>query len=109
MTMAKARNWRDVRADGVRTGAITEDGVAEAGRRHDERVRAYRLAQVRKDRSVNQTELADLMEVSQSRVSKLERGDIEHTELATLRSYVEALGGRIRVVADFDEEEMTVA
>ncbi|MEO3752599.1 hypothetical protein [Streptomyces sp. B6B3] len=49
------------------------------------------------------------MGVSASRVSAIEHGDVSHTALATLRSYVEALGGQLRVVADFVDAEFTVA
>jgi hypothetical protein len=48
------------------------------------------------------------MKVSQARVSKIERGDLAHTELGTLAAYVEALGGELRVVADFGSESITV-
>lgn len=49
------------------------------------------------------------MGVSAPRVSALEHGDIDKTEVSTLRSYVEALGGSLRVVADFGDTEYTVA
>ncbi|SFD70036.1 hypothetical protein [Streptomyces aidingensis] len=42
-------------------------------------------------------------------MSAIEHGDTDRTELATLRPYVEALGGRLRVVADFGDTEFTVA
>jgi len=38
----------------------------------------------------------------------VEHGDIDHTELATLRSYVEALGGRLEVIADFGDHRLVV-
>jgi len=41
--------------------------------------------------------------VSQAWVSKLESGDLSHTELGTLRSYIAALGGNLRIVAEFNE------
>lgn len=44
--------------------------------------------------------------VSQARVSQLESGDLSHTELGTLQSYVAALGGELRVVADFGENSL---
>lgn len=31
------------------------------------------------------------------------RGDLSHAELGTLRSYVAALGGDLRVIAEFGE------
>lgn len=43
------------------------------------------------------------MGVSQARVSKLESGDLSHTELGTLQSYVAALGGELRIVAEFSD------
>jgi predicted transcriptional regulator len=48
-------------------------------------------------------------EDSQSRISRIESGDIEHAELATLRAYVQALGGLIRVTADFGDEKLNLA
>ncbi|WP_232544738.1 helix-turn-helix domain-containing protein [Streptomyces buecherae] len=43
------------------------------------------------------------------RVSAIEHGELDRAELATIRSYAEALGGRLRVVADFGDAEYTVA
>jgi hypothetical protein len=43
------------------------------------------------------------MGVSQARVSELEGGDLPHTELGTLQSYVAALGATLRMVASFCE------
>lgn len=55
-----------------------------------------------------QEDVADLMGISQSRVSKIERGHLRHTELGTLESYVQALGGRLRVVAEFGDRSLTL-
>jgi hypothetical protein len=46
------------------------------------------------------------MKVSQSRLSRIERGDLSHTELGTLKAYVEALGGRFEVSAKFGDESI---
>ncbi|CAM5593956.1 transcriptional regulator [Streptomyces spiroverticillatus] len=72
-------------------------------------VRAYRLAELRREQSLTQRDVAATMGVSAPRVSAIEHGDADRTEVATLRSYVEALGGRLRVVADFGDTEFTVA
>lgn len=53
--------------------------------------------------------MAAAMGVAQPRVSAIERGQINSAELDTLRSYVEALGGRLRLVADFGDETITVS
>lgn len=39
------------------------------------------------------------MGVSQKRVSTLELGDIDHTEIRTLRKYLQAVGGSLQVNA----------
>src|SRR5262249_55562019 len=104
--MARARNWRDVRADALAAGRITDAGVAAARRQHDEQARAYRLKQVRAAGPPRGRGRDD--EMSQSRVSRIEAGDISHAEW-TLRAYVQALGGVLRVTADFGGETLTIA
>jgi len=56
-----------------------------------------------------QEDVTAQMHVSQSRVSRIERGPLDHVEVATLRSYVEALGGRVEIIADFGDERIVVA
>jgi hypothetical protein len=101
--MASAGNWRDVRADVLEDGRVTEQGVASARRSQDERACAYRLRQLRESRMARQADVAAAMKVSQSRVSRIEGGDIVHSQLNT-RAYVRALGGVLRVSADFGDE-----
>jgi predicted XRE-type DNA-binding protein len=102
--MARARNWREVRADALKDGRITEEGVAAARHVQEEQARAYRLRQVRESRLARQADVAAQMKVSQSRVSRIEAGDITHAEMGTLSAYVRALGGVLRVTADFGDE-----
>lgn len=72
-------------------------------------VRAYRLAEVRKRQHITQTTLAATMGVSQARVSEIERGNLARSEVDTLSAYVDALGGHLRLVADFGDESITLA
>jgi hypothetical protein len=46
------------------------------------------------------------MGVSQPRISQLEQGDPGQMELDTIRRYIDALGGRMRVIADFDDHDV---
>ncbi|MCX3061470.1 helix-turn-helix domain-containing protein [Streptomyces sp. GXMU-J5] len=39
-------------------------------------------------------------------MSDLERGQIGRSEVDTLAAYVAALGGRLKIVADFDDESV---
>jgi transcriptional regulator with XRE-family HTH domain len=65
---------------------------------------AQRLADIRKAHALNQKTFADRMHVSQARVSKIEHATLGRPELGTLKSDVQALGGRLRVVAEIDEQ-----
>jgi predicted XRE-type DNA-binding protein len=99
-----ARNWRDIRADAIAQGRVDPARAAAARKEMRDAVQALRLADIRKAHGlVRQSDVAALMGVSQARVSKLESGDLSHTELGTLQSYVAALGGNLRIVADFGE------
>jgi hypothetical protein len=39
----------------------------------------------------------------------LERGDVDQLVIETLDRYITALGGHLRVVADFDDHDVTVS
>lgn len=104
-----ARSWKDVRAQVTQDGAIDERRVTEHRSDLQAQVRAYRLAEIRLAQHVTQKAVAAAMGVAQPRVSAIERGQINSAELGTLRSYVEALGGRLRLVADFGDETITVS
>jgi hypothetical protein len=43
------------------------------------------------------------MGVSQARVSRIEKGQLEKSEVETLAAYVKALGGKLKIIADFGE------
>ncbi|WP_101948745.1 helix-turn-helix domain-containing protein [Mycobacterium sp. 3519A] len=102
-----ARNWRDIRSDAVAQGRVDPKRAAAARTEMHAAVQAHRLAEIRKALGhTRQADVAALMGVSQARVSKLESGDLSHTELGTLQSYVAALGGHLRVVADFGESSV---
>lgn len=103
-----ARNWKNVRADLATAGLVDERHVENARKEMTEEVRALRLAEVRKAQHMNQTQLAASMHVSQARVSTIERGKLSSTELGTLQAYVEALGGKLKIVADFGDESLVV-
>ena len=99
-----ARNWREIRADAIAQGRMDIKRADAARREMHDAVQAQRLAEIRKAQGhARQADVAALMGVSQARVSKLESGDLSHTELGTLQSYVAALGGNLRIVAEFDD------
>jgi predicted XRE-type DNA-binding protein len=105
--MTLARNWRDIRAEAVAEGRVNPTHADAARQEMHDAVQAQRLADIRKAHGlVRQSDVADLMGVSQARVSQLESGDLSHTELGTLQSYIAALGGNLRIVADFGDDSV---
>ena len=67
----------------------------------------YHLAQMRRQRGMTQAEVARAMGVSQARISRMEHGDIEKMQVESVAAYVTALGGHLRLVADFDQATTT--
>ncbi|QBI56679.1 helix-turn-helix domain-containing protein [Streptomonospora litoralis] len=103
-----AHNWKDVRAAAVEEGGLDADRIETIGARLRAETRAYRLAEIRQAYGIDQSALAHTLGVSQSRVSRIERGELDRSEIATVRSYVEALGGEIAIVARFGDDSITV-
>jgi len=98
-------NWDDVQRE-----LLTEKEIAESDQRAQQllaQVYAYRLAEIRKRRGMTQTEVARQMGVSQRRVSAIEHG-VEQATRTTLAAYVAALGGRLRLVAESEDESLAL-
>jgi transcriptional regulator with XRE-family HTH domain len=92
---------------GLRHPNGRQQGTGRSRRRDAHR--AFHLAEVRRNRSLTQREVADAMGVSGPRVSDVERGNLDVVSISVLRAYVEALGGRLTVTAEFDESTFLVA
>lgn len=69
---------------------------------------AYVLREARSEGGMTQVQLAQAMGVSQNRVSRMERGDLATMSLDTIRRYVEALGGKVSLVADLPTGRVTL-
>ena len=61
------------------------------------------LAQVRKAKSLTQTTIGKLLDMDQSEVSRMERRS--DMLLSTLRSFIQAAGGDLQLVATFPDSE----
>jgi phage shock protein A/DNA-binding XRE family transcriptional regulator len=77
--------------------AEVEDGAAALAARN----RARTLAEERTRLGLSQTEVAQRMGVPQDQVAAIERADSGAIDVRTLISYIEALGGRLNLTADF--------
>jgi DNA-binding XRE family transcriptional regulator len=69
--------------------------------------RGWRLAEMRKRRGMTQEQVAVRMGVSVARVSQIERGDVSTQDV--LNRYVSALGGTLKLIADFGDEQLKIA
>lgn len=99
--MTQFPKWRDMRDDLV-AEAGGEAAVAEARKQHQAYIDGHRLAERRKAMGLTQAQLAELMGVTKSRVSQVERGEVSTVD--AIARYVEALGGHVQVSAVFGDD-----
>jgi predicted transcriptional regulator len=97
MTMAK--RWKDVR-DSKLSKAAQERVDAWVA---DESAK-INLGKVRELLGLTQEEMAERLKLSQSALSRAESS--QDPKLSTLRRHVEALGGRVEVVAVFGDKSV---
>ena len=64
------------------------------------------LRQLREARERSQVEMAEKLHVKQAAVSKLERRTDMY--LSTLRSYIEAMGGQLEIIARFPQRAVRI-
>ena len=68
---------------------------------------AFNLAELRRHRQLTQVELSERLERAQASISAMETaGD---NLLSTVRSVVESMGGRLELVAVFDDERIAIS
>lgn len=77
------------------------NGQRTTHRSHQDSARA--LGDLRRSLDVTQVQLARRLAVSQATVSKFEKSN---PVVSTVRRYVEALGGRLEVIAVFDDDRV---
>ena len=91
----KTHKWQDVKY----RGRLAKERVEELEREATAEAVALTLRELREALDLTQEQLAELTAMAQSEVSRLERR--EDWRLSTLRRIVEAMGGRLEVIADF--------
>jgi DNA-binding XRE family transcriptional regulator len=86
----------------------TRDLAANIGQLADDIAarRVRNLAAVRKARALTQAQVAESLGVRQADISKLEQRP--NVTLLTLARYIEATGGRLRVVAEYDNDSVEI-
>lgn len=93
----KTGRWKDLKNE-----TMSPERQARSKDRVDRLELEMNLAELRKGvAGLNQTELAELLGVSQSAISQIERR--EDALLSNLAEYVKALGGTLELVAHFED------
>ncbi|MEU4513739.1 helix-turn-helix transcriptional regulator [Nonomuraea wenchangensis] len=109
--MSSARRWQDVKAEAHRRHPELADPERQARARAelDAYVAGHHLKELRKATGKTQAEVAQILGVSQSRISQIENGNIEAMELETLRAYAAALGGHLDITISVGPHSVKVA
>ena len=98
----------------TRWSGIRDEHIERVGREEFEagkeqmlaKARGWRLAEIRRRRGMTQAQVAARMGVGKSRISQIEKGRVSTRDV--LDRYVEALGGRLSLMADFGDELLRV-
>lgn len=85
---------------------MSPEAQSRAAARAEAMLVEMQLQELRKARKVTQVEVAKAMSVEQASVSKLERRDDMY--VSTLREYVKALGGELKLVASFPDADIQI-
>jgi DNA-binding XRE family transcriptional regulator len=106
--MSDVKRWRDT--DHLQRAVDTAGGQdvfdAAIGAMLDQ-ARGWRLADMRKRRGLTQDQIATRMGVTVARISQIENGDVSTQDV--LNRYITALGGTLKLIADFGDEQLKVA
>lgn len=103
-----ARNWKDTKSAAVAAGKLDAERVLKRAERLHAEVRAHRLGEIRDAYGLTQVALAENIGVTQPRISNIERGELDHTEVATIRAYIEGIGGTFELLAKFGDEQVQI-
>jgi len=95
--------------DYLKTRPVDRDAVEAIKKRMYAEIEAYKLRELRKAQDVTQVELARRLSVSQNRISRIEHGDIEKSQVDTLRRYAEAIGGELHIEVHIGDQRIKIA
>jgi DNA-binding XRE family transcriptional regulator len=106
--MSEIKRWRDT--DNLQCAVETagsQDAFDSAVGEMLDQARGWRLAELRKRREMTQEQVASRMGISVARVSQIEAGAVSTQDV--LARYIAALGGTLKLIADFGDEQLKVA
>ncbi|MET3105861.1 transcriptional regulator with XRE-family HTH domain [Oxalobacteraceae bacterium GrIS 2.11] len=89
---------------GTLRNKMSSDSQARAAAKTEAMMTEMRLQELRLLRNVTQVEMAEFLALQQSAISKLEHRDDMY--VSTLRQYIRALGGELKLIASFPDIEI---
>ncbi|AXH00468.1 transcriptional regulator (plasmid) [Deinococcus wulumuqiensis] len=95
-----AKKWSDLKAQ------MSPERQARIDARTEALQLEMDLAELRKTRDLTQSDVAQVLEKEQAAISKIEGR--EDMFLSTLREYVRALGGELKLIASFPDAEIQI-
>ena len=93
-------DWEDLERE-LHAAGVSPEEVEAGARRLLAQARGHQLAETRKQLGLAQKDIAVALGVSIARISQIEHGEVTSFEI--IARYVEALGGRLDLVADFGD------
>ena len=95
-----ARKWKDIRKQ---LSPEAEERIRQSVK---DAARVMSLYQLREARKLTQVNLAQILNVNQGSVSKMEKRTDMY--VSTLRSFIQAMGGQLQIKAVFAEGEIEI-
>lgn len=94
------RDWEELESN-LHAAGVSAEEIEVGARKLLALARGTQLADARKQMGLTQKEIAAELGISIARVSQIEHGEV--TSFEVIARYVEALGGRLDLVADFGD------
>ncbi len=100
MAKRTPQDWETLERE-LHAAGVPPEEIEAGARTLLARARGHQLARARKQLGLAQRDIAATMGVSIARISQIEHGEV--TSFEVIARYVEALGGRLDLVADFGD------
>ncbi|MDR0784396.1 MAG: helix-turn-helix domain-containing protein [Treponema sp.] len=86
---------------------MSPEARAESNRLFEEALKEYPLSELRNARGLSQKMLAEALGVQQPAIAKMEKRTDMY--ISTLRSHIEAMGGRLEITAHFPDGSVKIS
>lgn len=88
------------------TSKMSKDAQAKIQQKTQQMVKEMPLQELRQAKHLSQEHLAEVLHTKQANVSRIERRTDMY--ISTLRSYIEAMGGKLEIKAKFPEGDVLI-